>query len=247
MAAASASRRAQARGQMRGVALTLCEKRRFLENLPLFARLDQDELATLATSARVEHHSAGGTIFLKGSPGRCMMAVLRGGVRISSPTAGGREIVLNIINPGEVFGEIALLDGLERTADAVATMDCDLLVLDRRDFRPVLLRRPDFCVGLLELLCHRLRQTSLQVEDALFERLDSRVAKALFRLVCPPGTTAPAGPIPLQLSQAQLGNLVGASRESINRTLRAWQRDGIVELAKGSIVIRDISAMIRQL
>jgi CRP/FNR family transcriptional regulator, cyclic AMP receptor protein len=224
---------------------TFCEKRKFLENLPLFARLDRNELAALATRARVEHHSAGSTVFLKGSPGRCMMAVLRGGVRISSPSAGGREIVLNVINPGQVFGEIALLDGLERTADAVAIMDCDLLVLDRRDFRPVLLRRPDFCVGLLELLCQRLRQTSLQVEDALFERLDSRVAKALFRLACPPGQAAPAGPIPLQLSQLELGNLVGASRESINRTLRAWQREGIVELAKGSIVILDVNALIR--
>ena len=245
MAAASACRQAQARGQMRSA--TLYEKRRILENLSLFARLDRDELASLAARARVEQHPAGSTIFLRGSPGRCMMAVLRGGVRISSPSAGGREIVLNIINPGEVFGEIALLDGLERTADAVATTDCDLLVLDRRDFRPVLLRHPEFCVGLLELLCQRLRQTSLQVEDALFERLDGRVAKALFRLVCPPGTAPPAGPIPLQLSQLQLANLVGASRESINRTLRAWQREGIVELTRGSIVIRDISAMIRQL
>ena len=223
--------------------VTFDEKYKLLANLSLFAHLDRDELAALATHARVDHHHAGSTIFLKGSPGRCMMAVLHGSVRISSPSAGGREVVFNIINPGDVFGEIALLDGLERTADATAPTDCDLLVLDRRDFRPVLLRHPDFCVALLELMCHRLRQTSMQVEESMFERLDSRTAKALLRLARTAGEAASPAPVSLRLSQQQLGNMVGASRESINRLLRAWQREGLVDLAKGCIVIRDPAAL----
>jgi CRP/FNR family transcriptional regulator, cyclic AMP receptor protein len=224
---------------------TLVQKRELLKSLVLFSRLDEGELDAVAARARIERHPAGEQIFAKGSPGLGMMSVLRGQVLISSTSPAGKEIVLNIIKPGEVFGEIALLDGLERTADATAMSDCELLVLDRRDFLPMLLRRADFCVALLELVCRRLRQTSLQVEDALFERLDIRIAKVLIRLVGTGGEGGRQQTASVRLSQQQLGNMVGASRESVNRQLRAWQREGLVALTKGSIVIRDLAELER--
>src|SRR5271169_5000414 len=110
-----------------------------------------------------------------------MMLVLRGSVRISSISLAGKEIVLNIISAGEIVGEIALLDGGERSGDAVAIDDCELLVLNRRDFIPFLDNRPDICLMLIRILCQRLRHTSEQVEDVLFRHLEARIAKALLQ------------------------------------------------------------------
>ncbi len=100
---------------------------------------------------------------------------------MSSVSLDGKEIVLNIMHPGEIFGEIALLDGEERSADAVAMNDCELLVLNRRDFIPILEKRADICMMLIKILCQRLRQTSEQVEDVLFRHLEGRIAKALLQ------------------------------------------------------------------
>jgi CRP/FNR family transcriptional regulator, cyclic AMP receptor protein len=144
-----------------------------------------------------------------------MMAVVRGRIKISLPSVGGRELVLASLGVGEIFGEMALLDGSERTADATAMTDCDLLVLDHRDFIPFLERRPDLCINLLRLFCRRLRQTNEHVEGALFERLDARLAKALVHLSSSGSGLGEAQRI--QISQAELASLVGASRESVNK------------------------------
>src|SRR5205085_7683286 len=133
----------------------------------------------LLSHARFEHYAAGRLIFAKGAPGRSMMALLAGSVRIGSTSSSGREVVLAILNAGEIFGEMALLDGGERTADAVALSDCELLVIDRREFIPFLQDRSDLCIAFLRLLSQRLRRTDELVEAAMFERLESRLAKAL--------------------------------------------------------------------
>jgi CRP-like cAMP-binding protein len=172
-----------------------------------------------------------------------MMAVLAGRIKISAPAQSGREVVLAIIDAGEVFGEIALLDGDPRTADATALSDCDLLVIDRRDFIPFLERRSDLCMRLLKLLSQRLRQTDDQIEAALFERLDTRLARALMRLASSASTPAPDGPVQLNVSQHELAGMIGATRERVNKQLHAWQRDGLVELGKRLIVIRDARAI----
>jgi len=179
---------------------------------------------------------------LQGSPGRSMLAILSGSVRISVPSPTGREIVLTTLKSGEVFGEIALIDGEDRTADATAITGCDLLVLDRRDFMPFLERRADLCIRFLKLLCQRLRQTDRQVEDQAFGHLDSRVAKALVRLA---NSVAPAGAggASLSISQQELANLVGATRERVNKQLQIWQSAGILQLGKRLIVIPDIAAV----
>ena len=171
-----------------------------------------------------------------------MMAILSGDVRISTLSPTGREIVLTLLKTGEVFGEIALIDGEDRTADATAITDCDLLVLDHRDFMPFLERRADLCILFLKLLCQRLRQTDRQVEDHAFGRLDSRVAKALVRLA---NSVAPAGAsgASLRISQQELAGMVGATRESVNKQLQIWQSAGILRLGKRLIVIPDIAAL----
>ena len=222
------------------------ERRQIFERHFLLGELPRDKIDTLLTYARVERYPAGREIFAKGSPPHSMMAVLRGSVRIGSVSPDGKEIVLNIINAGEVFGEIALLDGRDRTADATAMTDCELLVLNRRDFLPFLEGHADICMKLLKILAQRLRQTSEQVEDMLFRDLGSRIAKALLHLAHSSGRQEPQGvTLDLHLSQRELGNIAGGTRESVNKHLSIWQKAGFIDLSKGSIVIRDIDAIER--
>ncbi len=225
---------------------TYAEKRRIFEQHFLLGKLSPSEIDALLRYSRVERYPAGEEIFAKGSPGNSMMIVLRGKVKISSISLAGKEIVLNIITGGEIVGEIATLDGGERSGDAVAMTDCELLVLNRRDFMPFLESRADICLMLIRILCQRLRQTSEQVEDLLFRHLEARVAKALLHLAeHSRQQDIRSSALALQLSQTELGHIVGSSRESVNKLLQAWQRAGLIELAKGSIIIRDPAAIER--
>src|SRR6516164_4875208 len=155
------------------------EKRQIFEQHFLFGRLSTGEIDSLIGYTRVEQYPAGREIFGKGSPGQSLMAVLRGSIKISSLSRDGKEVVFRIINTGEIFGEIAALDGEERSADAAAITDCELLVFNRGDFLRMLENRADLCMILLRILCWRLRQTTEQVEDVMFRHLESRLAKAL--------------------------------------------------------------------
>jgi CRP-like cAMP-binding protein len=110
------------------------------------------------------------------------MGVLAGSVKVSVASAEGKDIVLNVFREGDVFGEIALLDGRPRTADATTMSDCELIVIERRDFVPFLSGHPDVMLKFIEILCSRLRHTSEQVQDITFLNLPTRLAKTLLQL-----------------------------------------------------------------
>jgi CRP-like cAMP-binding protein len=164
--------------------------------------------------------------------GTCLFAVMSGIVQITAASTEGKSAVFNQIRAGEIFGEIALLDGQPRTADAAALTDCILTVIERRDFLPLLRGFPDVAVKLLELLCSRLRRTSEQVEDIMFLDLESRLIKTLLRLS---KTTTPAGQI--SISQSELSQIVGLSREMTNKQLQVWVKRGWITLAHRRIVV----------
>jgi CRP/FNR family transcriptional regulator, cyclic AMP receptor protein len=185
----------------------------------------------------------GAMIFAKGDPGTTLMAVLSGSVRISVTVGDGHEAVLNIIKPGQVFGEIALLDGRARTADAVALVDCTLMVIERRDFIPFLHNEPDVTLKLIETLCARIRRTSAQVEDVMYLSLPARLAKALLELSG--GVDASAARQQVRVTQRELGNIAGMSRESTNKQLRAWAQRDWVRLERGSITVADAEALMK--
>lgn len=223
---------------------TYQEKRQIFVRHPVLGKLSEEEIDALLRYSRVEHYLAGQEIFAKGAPGNSMMLVLRGSVRISSISLAGKEIVLNIINPGEPVGEIAALDGGPRSGDAVAMSDCELLVLNRRDFMPFLEKHADICLMLIRILCKRLRRTSEQVEDLLFRHVEGRIAKALLQLSERSGRPdVDERILELHLSQSQIGNIAACTRESVSKQLTAWQRAGFIDLAKESIVIRDFAAI----
>lgn len=220
------------------------DKRALLANLPLFGRLAPEELDRLATYMRLVRHPARTVLFRKGDPGSNMMVVVRGRVKVCSHSEDGKELVLNLINPGEVVGEIALLDGADRTADAVTLAETELLVLERRDFVPFLQRHPDACMRLFAVLCERLRKTSELLEEALFLEGSSRLAKRLVHLAEVFGKPVPGGiRIDIPLSQQQLGSMVGMSRESMNKQLKQWRQDGLIRVEDGRYVLTDLDAL----
>ncbi len=174
-----------------------------------------------------------------GSPGDNMMAVVSGNVRISVTSPDGRELLLAILLPGEVFGEIALLDGKPRTADATALTACSLAILDRREILAFFDRHPNAWANIVRVLCDRLRKTDEHIVEVALLDLPVRLAKVLLRIA---GDTKGAAD-EIRLSQTELGNMVGAARETVNKCLRQWQRSRILAVKGGLITITNRAAL----
>lgn len=215
------------------------DARRLLGNCVLFSGLGADERKAVAAGVRIRTFAAGEKIFLMGSPGDNMMAVVSGNVRISVPSPDGRELLLAILLPGEVFGEIALLDGKPRTADATALTACSLAILDRREILAFFDRHPGAWANIVRVLCDRLRRTDEHIVEVALLDLPVRLAKVLLRIA---GDTKGAGD-EIRLSQTELGNMVGAARETVNKCLRQWQRGRILAVKGGLITITDRAAL----
>src|ERR1700730_5435219 len=212
-----------------------------LRQHPIFRDLNPAALNQLYRYCKTRVIKRGATVFSKGDPGNSLFAVVGGTVRIGVSSAEGREAVFNIIGPGEIFGEIALLDGRERTADAVATMECELLVIDRREFLPFVQNQPALAMKLIELLCTRLRWISEHVEQVVLPSLPGRLAKALVRFAEKDGPMSAKEK--LTMTQLELSQMVGMSRESINKQLRAWATRKLVRLERGGVVILNKEAL----
>jgi CRP/FNR family transcriptional regulator, cyclic AMP receptor protein len=170
-----------------------------------------------------------------------LFAVCSGTVKISAPSPTGRGAIFNVVSEGSVFGEIALLDGLPRAADALAIADCELMVIERRDFVPLIQQQPEIALKLIEVLCGRLRRTTEQLEDVMFLDLPGRLAKALLQLAESSRRTV-RGPR-IELTQEDVGKIIGMSRESTNKQLREWQDRNWLLLERGGIIVRAPDAL----
>jgi CRP/FNR family cyclic AMP-dependent transcriptional regulator len=212
-----------------------------LRNHAILGQLPPDALEQLSAYVVRRRVERGATIFAKGDPGQGLMAVVRGSVRISLPGVGGREVVLNRMRAGEVFGEIALLDGRARSADATAIEDCELLVVDRRNLLHLMHQKPEVAVTLLEVLCARLRRVNEQFEDTMFMSLPVRLAKLLLRASPPVGPNEAEERI--AITQRELAQTIGASREATNKQLRLWEKQGWVRLEHRTLTILDRAAL----
>ncbi len=211
--------------------------RRLLGDCFLFQGLGAEERAELVTKAHIRRFAAGESIFHMGSPGSSMMAVLSGEVRISISSPEGKELLLAILQPGEVFGEIALLDGKERSADAKAHSACTLAILERREVLAFFERHPHAWPRIVEVLCDRFRENTQHVAEVALMHLPGRLAKALLRMDADRRTRSGA------LSQRELGNMVGAARETVNKCLNEWQRRGIIRIEDNAVAILDRAAL----
>jgi CRP-like cAMP-binding protein len=221
---------------------------RLLAAIPLFAELSPDQLAKIAALASVRHYLAREVVVTQGDPAHSLFAIVRGRLKVSSCGPDGRDVVLGIMSEGEVFGEIALLDGGLRSATCTAIEGCELLAIDRAPFLQLLEQTPSIAVRLLHVLSGRLRRLSQRSEDAAFLDVPSRLARSLLDLASRFGerSSSTSGVhIALKLSQQELGDLVGATRESVNKHLSDWSRQGFLQMHGGKMVISDIESVRR--
>ena len=212
-----------------------------LRKHPMFCDLEPAALDQLCRYAKLSTLKRGATIFSKGDPGISLYAVISGTVKMSVSSPDGRSAIFNLIGAGDTFGEVALLDGLARTADATANTNCEVFVIDRRDFLPFVRSQPALAMKFIELLCARLRWTSDQVEQVILQDLPGRLASALIRLT-EKRQLAP-GDRTFAITQQEISEMVGMTRESINKQLRIWAMRNWVRLEHGAIVVLEAEAL----
>ena len=212
-----------------------------LRKHPIFSDLDAEALDQLCRYAKHTALKRGATVFAKGDPGHSLYAVISGTVKISLSSPDGRNAILNLVGPGEVFGDMGVLSGQPRSADATANTNCEIYVIDRRDFLPFVRSQPALSMKFIELLCERLRWTSDQVEQVILRDLPGRLAGALLglaerRKLEPESQT-------IAITQQEISEMVGMTRESINKQLRAWATRNWVRLEHGAIAVLDPAAL----
>ncbi|MET0294469.1 MAG: Crp/Fnr family transcriptional regulator, partial [Phenylobacterium sp.] len=201
---------------------------------------DETALDQLIRVGHVRVFRAREELFHEGDPGGSMFVVLSGRVKVSAHSAAGKECVLSFAGPGAVLGEITLLDGGPRTATGCAMEATRVLCLARVDFLPVLERNPAAALHIISVLCERLRNTSQLVEDTAFLAAGPRLARALLRLVAQHGVQeGGVWRLDMRLPQSTLGAHVGLMRESVNRQLRAWQEEGVIDSSDEGLAVLD--------
>jgi len=223
---------------------SVIRRREMLSRTPLFAAVPASLLDELAAKTRTIRVSAREQLFTKGDPGDRLYLVAHGVIRISALSPEGREVTYGLIKAGELFGEIAVLDGGRRSADATALEPSELLALDRRDVVDFIDRHPALALHLLRVLCERLRRADDLLEDVVFLSLPGRLAKHLLVLA---GTLssreAPDSAPTIRLSQQELADHLGISRESVNKVLSKWEQAGMVTLGRGQITVNGLDAL----
>lgn len=211
------------------------DKQTILRGHKVFKDLEPEAFQQIVRYAKSRKFTRGGRIFSKGDPGTSLFLVANGTVKIGVSSTDGRDAIFNLIGEGEMFGEVALFDGQPRTADAIANTDCEVLVIDRREFLPFVERQPALAMRFIELLCNRLRWVSAHVEQVMLPDLPGRLAKAIIRLI--EKSQARAMPKRIVVTQQEMSEMVGMSRESINKQLRIWENHQWVRLEHGAIVV----------
>ncbi len=175
-------------------------------------------------------------MFQKGDPGEALFGIRRGQIRIETGASDGNRLTLKLMGPGDLFGEVAVLDGHSRTADATAGEPTELFVLRWQDFLEHLEREPRLAIKIIQLLCQRIRWQSERMEESVLQPLPVRLARRLCALAADFGSE-------VHISQEQLGVFVGAARESVNRQLQLWRKDGILDLQRGRILLLNMGRL----
>jgi CRP-like cAMP-binding protein len=218
-----------------------------LSTIPFFAGLDPDALGRVAAGTRARRFRRGEVIFHLGDPGDALFIIVSGEVKISLPSEDGDEAILVRLARGDVFGELALLDGAPRSATATALTAVETVVLPRDRFRELIANEPAVRDALLASLAAELRRLTTHVEELHFLDITGRLAACLSRLATDGGTALPDGAIQLKtsLTQGDLASMVGSTRQSVNKLLRQFTDDGYLRLERDAIVVTDLEGLAR--
>jgi CRP/FNR family cyclic AMP-dependent transcriptional regulator len=224
---------------------TLAQKSEILSKVPLFESLAEADLEAIASLATTRSVRAREELFHKGDEGSQIYVVASGQLKVITTSIEGDDLMFCVLDPGEVIGEIGLLANRPRTATVAAIQSSDLIVIDRREFRGLLRTRPEVSLELLTVLARRLARVSEFVEDTQFLNLPVRLAKKLIDFANVHGERGAGGNadavlINVKLSQEEWGDLVGTTRESVNKQFRAWAKEGLISLEKGKVLIHKL-------
>lgn len=218
-----------------------------LAQVPLFAALDAEAAEVLTAALTTRTVDRGHVVFREGDPGDRLFIVLDGKVKISRTAPDGRENLLTVLGPAEMFGELSLFDPGSRTATVTAVTESVLASLDHDDLRPLLLARPAVAVNLLRALAQRLRRTNEAMADLVFSDVPGRVAKALLDLAEKFGDDEEDGTrVRHDLTQEELAQLVGASRETVNKALSEFANRGWLRIEGRSVLLLDRERLARR-
>lgn len=206
----------------------------------IFSGLSVEDWAEIASRAVQISFAKGKELLIQGDPGDMMLILTEGTARVSMLTAGGREIVLAYAEPGAVLGEIALLDGGERTASVTATSAGAALQLGRNALKDFAASHPEFTWSLMQQLARRLRTADQTIESDRAYASGPRLARYLKRLIRKDSVEETHR---VELSQTELGNFAGMSREHINRQLKSWEESGVILLEQGRVRVLDAAML----
>lgn len=220
----------------------------YLKQVSLFANLADEDIHELMTAAKRRAFRSGEVIFHRDDPGQVLYMIKEGKVKICIISPDGQEISLAVFGKGECFGEFALLDGLPRSADAVALEKVECYTLQRSDFQNAIMKNPKIAIQVLEALTRRLRNTDNMVEDLIFLDVYGRVAKKLLELADAHGVKTDDGVrIDVRLTQQELASMVGASRESVNKVMGYFSEKDFISTDKHRITLHRIADLKRRI
>jgi CRP/FNR family transcriptional regulator, cyclic AMP receptor protein len=215
-----------------------------LAEITIFRGLREDEFAALWDRLRRRRFRKGATVFLHGDPGDDLYVVEAGSVKICMTTPDGKEITLAILGPGEIFGELALMDGAPRSSNAVTMEDCQLLLLERSRFIAFVDEHPSVARSIIEVLSRRLRDNNELVQDAAFFDVAGRLARVILRLADSVGSDeGGAIMISRRLTQNDLAGMIGTTRESVNKWLTFYERQGLIDRNGGLMRVLDAEGL----
>lgn len=215
-----------------------------LSRVWLFSALEKGELVRLSELAKTRVYKPREAIVTKGAPATEFFVLLRGSAKVTAQGPEGADTAINVMGPGEVFGEIGILDGQPRSATVTTLEECEMAVVDKRAFHGLLEASPPVAIKLLAVLAGRIRDLTIRVEDRAFLDVPARLAKQLLWLAANHGTeSGKQVRVELKLSQQELGEFIGATRESINKNLRDWSRSGFIRHERDCLEILDLDAL----
>jgi CRP/FNR family cyclic AMP-dependent transcriptional regulator len=211
-----------------------------LSEAPLFDALSEEDSRALRAMVLVVKLNRGERLFAEGDKGDQLYIIISGKIKLTKAAPDGRENLLSVHGPGEMFGELSLFDPVPRTASATAVTDAELAALAHEDVRTWLSSRPEVAMHLLQALAQRLRRINDVKADLVFTDVPGRVAKALLDLAERFGVPTPDGvQVNHDLTQEELAQLVGASRETVNKALADFAARGWIQLAAKSVLVTD--------
>jgi CRP/FNR family cyclic AMP-dependent transcriptional regulator len=214
--------------------------------IPFFAGLDEPALERIASGTRTRRFRRGEVIFHAGDPGDALFIIVSGEVKIGLPSITGDEAIIATLRGGDVFGELALLDGAPRSATATSLTATEAVVLPRARFHELIASEPAVREALLASLAGELRRLTTHVEELHFLDMTGRLAARLVRLAEEAGASTSTGPIRLRhtLTQGELASMVGCTRQSVNKLLGQFADDGLVRLDREGISVTNLAGLV---